>query len=394
MFTLSSTRPLASTTQSRRGEERGFALIASLSIMALLLLIGLALYSLASVAIRSAEVAAARTESQANAKMALMLAIGELQVEMGPDMRISAEAAIHDTTPADEDIDGVAQPHWLAVYDSWGNWLNGEYTPDGRLASDVSSISDTYIPKRASMFRRWLVSLPEEMEHDVESAVSPLNEGDAVDDWVIMVGEGTLGSAHADAHPEKVTRAHLMQASDRSNYAWWISPENHKAKISLAAQKRELSADEWAAAQGVSSEVAIGAIEGLESLDDSNADAAENAGRIINLGSLPLAGVDEIKAQEMFFDLTDSSSGVLSNTRSGGLKKDLSLLFENSDTTIAPEYTQANRLAPEPSIRPHSKDVLAENAALPRRPFASWPNMRHYYRMYRAGADTDTFSFP
>ncbi|HKK17036.1 MAG TPA: hypothetical protein VJ952_00025, partial [Opitutales bacterium] len=93
--------------------------------------------------------------------------------------------------------------------------------------------------------------------------------------------------------------------------------------------------------------------------------------------------------RELFFDLTDSSSGVLSNTRSGGLKKDLSLLFENSDTTIAPEYTQADPLAPEPSIRPHSKDVLAEGAVLPRRPFASWPNMRHYYRMYREDTDTD-----
>jgi len=391
-MSILSLRPLTSTTQSRRGGERGFALIASLSIMAMLVMIGIALYSLASVATRSAEVASARTQSQANAKMALMVALGELQLEMGPDMRISAEAAIHDTDPSTEAIEGVAQPHWMATYDSWGNWLNGEYTPEGKLASEVSSISDTYGPKRASMFRRWLVSLPEEMKNDVESAVSPLREDDEVDDWVIMVGEGTLGSAHVAANPEKVTRAYLMSASDRSNYAWWVSPENHKAKIGLAAQEREqngvLSADEWATAQGVSSEVAIGAIDGLESLDTSNAGAAENAGRVINLGSLPLVGVDGIKAQEMFFDLTDASAGVLSNTRSGGLKKDLSLLFENSDTTIAPQYTQADRFAPEPSIRPHSKDVLAENAVLPRRPFASWPNMRHYYRMYREDTDT------
>ena len=376
-------------------KKTGFALIASLSIMALLVLIGLALFSLASVATRSAEVASARTQSQANAKMALMVALGELQLEMGPDMRISAEAAIHDSTPEDETMDDVAQPHWLAVYDSWGNWLNAEYTPEGKLASEVSSIRDTYGPKRASMFRRWLVSLPEEMKNDVESAVSPLREDDEVDDWVIMVGEGTLGSAHVAANPEKVTRAYRIPASDRSNYAWWLSPENHKAKIGLAAREREqngeLSADEWATAQGVSSEVAIGAIDGLESLDTSNAGAAENAGRVINLGTLPLVGVDGIKAQEMFFDLTDASSGVLSNTRSGGLKKDLSLLFENSDTelqTVSPQYVQASRLAPEPSIRPHSKDILAYDSDLPRRPFAGWPDMRHYYRMYREDTDS------
>jgi len=38
-----------------------------------------------------------------------MIAIGELQEEMGPDMRISAESAILDGNEDTEAIEGVAQ---------------------------------------------------------------------------------------------------------------------------------------------------------------------------------------------------------------------------------------------------------------------------------------------
>lgn len=370
---------------SPRVEVRGFALVATLSLMFLVIILALTMFSLSSISLRNSGMDSDRQKARANARMALMIAIGELQKEMGPDMRISAEAAIHDTHPATEEIDGIAQPHWLAVYDSWGSFLNGEYTPDGKSTADVRTIADTYGAKRAPMFRRWLVSLPENLKNDVDAAATGLSEQESV----LMVGEGTLGRSHAAARPDKVTRAYKIQTDNRGVYAWWISPENHKAKIGLAAQQRELSADQWVTAQGVASEVAVGGITGLENLEPSNPDAAAMADRIISFKTLELSGANEESAKSLFFDLTEVSSGVLANTRSGGLKKDLSLLFENSNTTIAPEFTQASRLAPEPSIRPHSKDILAYKADLPRRPFASWPNMRHYYRMYRS-TDTDS----
>ena len=45
-----------------------------------------------------------------------MMALGELQKEMGPDMRVSAESAIFDTNKDSESIEGVAQSRWLASY--------------------------------------------------------------------------------------------------------------------------------------------------------------------------------------------------------------------------------------------------------------------------------------
>jgi len=365
---------------------KGFALVATLMLLLLLLVLATGMLSLSSLSLRNANTDNATKQARANARMAMMIAIGELQAEMGPDMRISAEAAVQDADPATEAIDGVAQPHWLSVYDSWGNWLNGEYTPEGKSPTDVRTIGDTYGSKRAPMFRRWLVSLPDNLRTDVNAAATPLPEEESV----TLVGKGSLGEAHAIAEPINITRAYKIKVGDRGSYAWWIGPENHKAKINLAAQQRSLSADQWAVGQGATSEVAVGGISGLEALDIDKADAASLAQRVISLKTLglPSLSADADSANKLFFDVTDVSSGILANTRSGGLKKDLSLLFENNDTDIAPEYKQSSRYAPEPSIRPHSKDVLAKNAVLPRRPFASWPRMRHYYRMYREDQDT------
>ena len=108
---------------------------------------------------RSNSLHAAQTEARANARMALMIAIGALQKEMGPDMRVSAESALFDSDQQTEAIDGLAQSRWLAAYDSWGDWLNASYTPPNK--PNVPKIADTYGPRRKNMFRRWLLSMPQ-----------------------------------------------------------------------------------------------------------------------------------------------------------------------------------------------------------------------------------------
>lgn len=360
--------------------SHGFSLVATLLMMVLLMMIAISLLSLSSVTQRTSGHLAALAEAQANARMALMIAIGELQEEMGPDMRVSAESAIFDSDVETETIEGVGQSRWLASYDAWGDWLNAGYVrPDGNMLR----ISDTYIKKRVPMFRRWLVSLPEEQVHDINAPETAAEWTDS--NSVSMVGKGSVGGA---APIDQLTRAWLMPVGDRGRYAWWVSPENHKARIDKSKEdvRDGVSAAEWQLAQGDTAEVGVGGLPGFGALDQNPALGC----RMITRNTLRLAGIEEARRRQHFFDLTAHSRGVLASTRSGGLKKDLSLLFELPESQLPQRYRWMTGAVQEPSIRPMSPELVANRPTVPFRHLQSWTNMRHYHRMYRRPSDATT----
>lgn len=373
--------PIESKKPLKSGGPGGFALIATLSLMILLAILAIGMLSLSAVSLRASSRGDAQAEARANARLALMLAIGELQKEMGPDMRISAESAILDADEDTEAIDGLAQSRWLASYDSWGGWLNEEYSrPDGGSLK----IQDTYGKGREPMFRRWLLSLPEGTEENIDAPKS-LAALDP-DRLVVMVGNGSVGIDPQNPQPgdelDRVTKAYLLDVGENGRHAWWISPENHRAKVTLADQSRNLSVSEWESSHGNTAEVGVGAVEGFEFLDSSGGSAE----KLISFKTLGVAGADNDDMKEHFFDLTSRGKGILTSVRAGHLKKDLSLLFEKSNSSLPARYKFNPNDIREPSIRPMSPE-LKDRPAMPNRRFASWTNMRHFYRMYRSGSD-------
>jgi hypothetical protein len=360
-----------------KGHPQGFALVITLSLMVLLTIVAVGLLSLSAISLRGSSQQDAQAVARANARLALTIALGELQKEMGPDMRVSAESALFDGNQQSETIEGVEQSQWLASYDAWGDWLNSGYRrPDGGASL---RISNTYGPRREQMFRRWLLSLPEGREGDVDAP-------DSLAGWdktnsVELVGAGTLGTA-AERHPEQVTRAYLVPVGTSGKHAWWIGPENHKARVNLAKRPRDLAAAAWETSQGDTAEVGVGALDGFDSLDDD----PTLPDRLITQDTLRSAQVGEEEVKQGFFDLTSFSQGVLTSVRSGHLKKDLSLLFERSQLPSPYKFNPARDIR-EPSIRPVSTELQGKKPAIPNRHFASWTNMRHFYRMYRRDSD-------
>jgi hypothetical protein len=362
--------------------SQGFTLIMTISLMVLLTMIVLGILSLSSVSLRSAGQGEGQAQARANARVALFVALGELQKQMGPDMRVSAEAALFDSNKNTEAIEGVAQPHWLASYNSWGSWLNNNYKiPD---TTSTVKIQDTYVAQRKNMFRRWLLSMPDAM---AKNALSPLS----ISGWddsnsVVMVGKGSLGEL-ANTKPDQITRAYLTSVGTTGKQAWWIGAENQKAKITLAKNPRNLTAEAWQAAQGDTAEVGVGALNGFSALDSDTTAGS----RLVTTKTLSPATIDKEYVEKNFYDLTAQSQGVIASVRTGHLKKDLSLLFEKSASSLPLPYKfNTGSDIREPSIRPMSSELAAKNPAIPNRQFASWTNMRHYYRMYRSGSDADT----
>ena len=80
----------------RHQHTQGFALVATVSMMVLLTLVAIAMLSLSTIEQRSSGGGANEADrlARANARMALMIALGELQKAAGPDQRVSATATI------------------------------------------------------------------------------------------------------------------------------------------------------------------------------------------------------------------------------------------------------------------------------------------------------------
>ena len=69
-------------------KTKGFALVMALSLMSLVFLLVVSLVSLVGTDLNLTELRKQKVLAQANAKMGMMIAIGEIQKHLGPDTRI------------------------------------------------------------------------------------------------------------------------------------------------------------------------------------------------------------------------------------------------------------------------------------------------------------------
>lgn len=291
------------------GRRGGFALTITVALLALLVLLAVGLLSLATIRLRTSAGTAAASEARANARMALIVALGELQKHAGPDTRVTAPAEI---------VDGESPP-LLGV---WRSWEGGNHETSGPFAG--RPIAPDYGSKRRSAdddgrFLTWLVSSagPEPSPDDPAPLVSA-GDGDTA---VRIIDTGTLA-----LDDDRRVRVATTGVGASGGFAWWVSGENQKARISEPYEPGEDSPLDWAT-QLQSHSVADPAPFGLEAL----LEAPEQARKAISLGSADLIGApaEKPRARESFHDLSATSIGLLTNTATGGWRKDLSSLIED-----------------------------------------------------------------
>lgn len=298
--------------------RRGFALVVTLSLMILLTIIAVGLLSLASVNLRTQSQGQAMAAARNNARMALMLAIGELQATVGPDRAVTANGEIRSDNPSKTNTVGV-----------WESW---DMNPNG---------SPSYDQEKTARFQRWLVS-----SADPDAALDlDFVESGWKGKTIELVGDNSLGGNADRRQKSQAGLVPIVRNNKREGaYAWHVSDESQKARIntyrdpsqnSTLAMKRSLLA-------GHRPDVTVVKNAKNESLDFLPTDYKENdyeeaaltAGKMTSLYQADLFSSNS-DIRSFRNDVTPYSLGVLTNVREGGLKKDLSSIFEMTTTTTS-----------------------------------------------------------
>jgi hypothetical protein len=278
-----------------RSAERGFALVVTLSLMILLTIIAVGLLTLSAVSLRSSTQGEAAAVARANARMALMMAIGELQREMGPDSRVSAPP------DAGKETSG-GHPRWTAVYDAW-KW---NQAPDGPETPQ----------SRKPAFRGWLVS------GGNQASGGPVGTADKV----LLLGAKSLGGEATADDEIRVPMHEVNMGGRRGRIAWWTADESAKAKINAGPESAggALAASSPLLDAQAPPNIGHRAIPKLENHAwKTGQRAMTTTTASVNLAAeLGAGGLGSAS-----HDVTVHSAGVLADVRSGRLRRDLSQLL-------------------------------------------------------------------
>ncbi|MGB0413482.1 MAG: hypothetical protein ACPGJU_03465 [Coraliomargarita sp.] len=314
------------TTYQAQPETRsnGFALVLALSLMAFIVLLLLSITTLVRVETAVSSKALEKLHAEENARLALMIALGELQRYAGPDQRVTARADILDPDSAN--------PFWTGVWDTT--------QPTAAPRWMVSGYNNNFTPDPAQLVRSGV---------RLEAASNyPTNASDF---------------ENFDA-----TTAHTVP-SPTGQFAWWVSDEGLKAAV--PAETRLLETLEALAEPESYLDYTPKAKRTLMARHDPNFDfplffdinnqsdsTDESLKRLVSSNQVAalLTGKDADEQATILSSFrhnhTLENRFVLSDPDNGGLKKDLSFLKTLDANTVSQSELDTLYAEPDSLITP------------------------------------------
>lgn len=345
-----------SKTSRRRPE--GFALIVVVTLMVLLSLLAVGLLGLSAVALRSSTEGTARAEARANARLALTMAIGELQKAAGPDRRITARADI-----LGED---VVHPHLTGVWDSRSI---DPTEPPGAEDDEESA--------KAEGFRGWLVSRGDPSAHgDIDFARRMM------EDPVKLMARSTLGDQVSDRGIVRGERVRLgTSAEPAGGVAWAVLDEGVKARVNTGFDEEAAGVGERLAQLGSGVRPGTEFLPGLGGFEreyfERNSAQFADVRKGVTWQSYLLAGEAMAPGgrealRQLTHDVTTHSLGVFADVARGGLKWDFHSFTEGATLPdgFAGRGVYASMFGVDRKFAPSD----------PR-----WESFREYANLYREG---------
>lgn len=358
-------------------KNRGFALVVTLSLMILMTIIAVGMLTLSSISLRSTTASSAMAEARQNARMALMLALGELQKQTGPDQRITAVADIAGNatgfplppgaTPLNNNsVNGISKG--LSAVQSGTRYWTGVWRNANTTTADAEIYSKTPSPQ----FLKWLVSGNESATTGTftpaSNAFAVSSTGKVSDSTtaVVLAGTNSVGSpgnnlSHFVSAPLVGLKSSFGSSTRLTGrYAWWVGDEGLKSKLNMRASftKDAKATYPFLAAQrrGWESAVEVAPYDGFKNYPlpggDTNLSKAITLSEAALLNSSLSTPTGDSVLQRAFHSATTDSYGVLADVRLGALKLDLTACLNVGSAVpsdFANTYNPANNIIPATS---------------------------------------------
>ncbi|GAA5129472.1 hypothetical protein GCM10023212_37570 [Luteolibacter yonseiensis] len=311
----------------------------------LLVVVAVGMLGLSAVSLRTSGSDSATQRARANARLALQLAIGELQAAAGPDNRVTATSAIGKA--------GHAQKNLTGVWEGW-QWKGEGDAPD-------------WDKEKENRFKGWLVSSNLREDSKKESYVDSEVSGDKV----------TLVEAAGD---DAGVDAQIVKLSDSpgrtgGGIAWAVFDESQKADISLSAEKPAETYEDKYDRMTAAHELGFQAAK--DSAWKTLSEKKDERAKLLSIEQTRLLGVK--KEDASFHDVTSGSLGLLANVVDGGLATDISRLFDEDALPKSYESRFIYSGKDTPLVPPPGRFTGAN--PLPS-PDPSWALLRSHYRTY------------
>jgi len=347
-----------------RFPARGFALVVVLSMLVLLTILSVGLLSLSTIALRSSGQGGASVRARTNARLALMLALGDLQRHAGPDTRATAPASILNS-------EGIEHPHWTGVWSTRGSSGGPLFTRDdkaGGLSDTRATASDW-----EHLALSWLVS-------GAESGPALNPHKHLSDAFVKLVGPGTLGDGATNDEVSAPQVAVNTSPELRGNYAWWVGDLGIKANIATPDAFEGKVPDPAAPAAGGWFRLLTSQEADASTLaDPAHLDASGKRRLASDYTPSLLSPQARAASGKHFHDFTSHSQGLLADMANGGLKRDLTAYFQSNGGI--PDHNGLPGLSDQDNL------VGPANASDPTatRDGVNWYDTRHQFTAPRFG---------
>ena len=336
-------------------------------VMAMIVMMVVVVASFLKVESSLATVKQAEALARLNAWGAMRLAGAALQERLGPDTRVSAPASLYDDPAISSAISPGADPFEYPVLGVWRSWEGNDH--DLRVGSryagrpqkpDYSSKLSAYHPDAAptARFLGWMLS--DQMGYADASFTLPVGTTlkppappsvVTTDGTVPLVGQTTDAQAVRQVHAAPISFVDGQPAGttvdgSQGYFSWWVGGENQKVRLIIphvavaSAGTDTLDRAQRAKTFGAPDLEAIGypALIANASPLPANQPISWPTLSLLPAPMNPARLTDALKnatptplTRAGFHDVSLHAEGLLTNTATGGLRKDLSLFTETWD---------------------------------------------------------------